>query len=109
VPNHVPTPAVTAIASAPQNVTRTAATAMRAPPARAAIAPRIARNTSDSAQTSAITRSGGANAVTTSGSAAPAAKLAAEASAAWIGRGFSVSEMPSSSRACAPSASCAIS
>ena len=35
--------------------------------------------------------------------------VAAEASAAWTGRAVSASEMPSSSRACAPSASCAIS
>ena len=44
-----------------------------------------------------------------SGIAAPTAKLAAEVNAAWIGFALSVFEMPSSSRACAPSASCAMS
>ena len=51
----------------------------------------------------------GTAATASSGSAAPTAKLAADVIAAWIGRALSVSEMPSSSRACAPSASCAIS
>jgi hypothetical protein len=44
-----------------------------------------------------------------SGSAAPTAKVDAEVSAAWTGRAVVTSEMPSSSRACAPSASFAIS
>lgn len=41
--NRAPTPAVTPIASAPQNVTRTAPTQMGAPPTLAASAPRTER------------------------------------------------------------------
>ena len=47
----------------------------------------------------------GANITTASGNTAPTAKLAAEASAACKGLALSASEIPSSSRACAPSAS----
>jgi mannan endo-1,4-beta-mannosidase len=47
VPNSAPTPAVTAIASAPQNVTRIAPAATLAPPTRAAIPPRSARKNKD--------------------------------------------------------------
>ena len=51
----------------------------------------------------------GDSSTTSSGIAAPDAKVAAEVSAACIGRATVISEMPSSSRACAPSASLAIS
>lgn len=44
-----------------------------------------------------------------SGMAAPTEKLAADVKLLEIGRALSVSEIPSSSRACAPSASWAIS
>jgi len=47
IPNSAPTPAVTAIASAPQNVTRIAPPATLAPPARAAIPPSSARKNKD--------------------------------------------------------------
>ena len=47
VPNRLPIPAVTAIASAPLNAARIAPMMVRAPPARAASAPRIASNTTD--------------------------------------------------------------
>jgi mannan endo-1,4-beta-mannosidase len=47
VPNSAPTPAVTAIANAPQNVTRTAPAATPAPPTRAAIPPKSARKIND--------------------------------------------------------------
>lgn len=47
VPNSAPTPAVTAIASAPQNVTRIAPAVTPAPPTRAAIPPRSARKNND--------------------------------------------------------------
>jgi mannan endo-1,4-beta-mannosidase len=47
VPNSAPTPAVTAIARAPQKVTRIAPVATLAPPTRAAIPPRRARNNND--------------------------------------------------------------
>ena len=46
-PKAQPTSAVKAMASAPQNVTRSAPRALRAPPARAATVPRPARKTSD--------------------------------------------------------------
>jgi mannan endo-1,4-beta-mannosidase len=47
VPNSAPTPAVTAIARAPQKVTRIAPVAMFAPPTRAATPPKSARKNSD--------------------------------------------------------------
>ena len=47
VPNWLPIPAVTAIASAPLNAARIAPMMVRAPPARAASAPRNASNTTD--------------------------------------------------------------
>ena len=50
-PNSAPTPAVIAIASAPQNVTRHAPARSGAPPVRAASAPRLARKTSELAAT----------------------------------------------------------
>lgn len=46
-PKSAPTPAVTAIASAPQNVTRIAPVLTSAPPTRAATPPKTARNNSD--------------------------------------------------------------
>src|SRR5665213_3513566 len=51
VPKSVPTPAVTAIASAPQNVTRIAPPVTGAPPACAARPPRNARNSSEVPET----------------------------------------------------------
>ena len=51
VPNSAPTPAVSPIASAPQNVTRMAPVVTGAPPTRAATPPRIARNTSEIPET----------------------------------------------------------
>src|SRR5207248_3724484 len=67
VPNSVPTPAVTAIASAPQNVTRIAPTSTPAPPARAASAPRSVRNTNDVPATRGISAGLGAMAATKRG------------------------------------------
>lgn len=98
-----------AIASAPQKVTRHAPASTPAPPARAATAPSTARNTIDVPDTHGITDARGAAAFTASGSAAPSAKLPAEARAACSGLALNASEMPSSSRACAPSASWRIS
>ncbi len=98
-PNSAPTAAVTAIASAPQNVTRHAPISMSAPPTRAAMTPSDARNASDIPDTQKIRPHYAANAATSSGKAAPTEKLAAEAKAACTGRALSVSEMPSSSRA----------
>ena len=77
-----PTPVVTAIASAPQKVTRSAPVATTAPPARAAAAPRSASEMSYVTATIKMRWPGGANTVTRSGKAAPIAKLAADASAA---------------------------
>jgi len=51
VPNSAPTPAVIAMASAPQNVTRIAPNVTPAPPTRAAKAPRSARKNSEVPET----------------------------------------------------------
>lgn len=82
VPNSDPTPAVTAIARAPQNVTRKAPTITPAPPARAANPPRSARNTSEVPATKGMTLAGEATIVTKRGMTAPTAKLPADANAA---------------------------
>jgi CRP-like cAMP-binding protein len=81
-PNKAPTPAVIAIASAPQKQTRPAPARTLAPPARAATAPSSARNESDKPATHGVTRCPGANAATVNGNNAPTAKLAADANAA---------------------------
>ena len=94
------------MASAPQKVTRTAATARGAPPARAPSPPSSARKTSELPATSGTRSAVAETAATITGSAAPTAKVAAEASAACSGRAVWISERPSSSRACAPRASC---
>src|ERR1035438_2790064 len=86
VPNSAPTPAVSAMARAPQNVTRIAPTVTPAPPARAATPPRSARNTSEVPETRGISPALGVMAVTKRGRAAPTAKLPADAIAACIGR-----------------------
>jgi hypothetical protein len=98
LPTKAPMPEVTPIASAPQNVTRMAPGTILAPPVRAASAPKHARNSRDVAETAINRRAEGAEAVTMSGMQAPKEKLAADASAAWIGRASSVAEMPSSSQ-----------
>src|ERR1700732_4824307 len=82
VPNSAPTPAVSTMASAPQNVTRVAPIVTPAPPARAANPPRRARNASEVPETRGIKAATGARAVTTRGMAAPTAKLPADANAA---------------------------
>src|ERR1035438_8632814 len=82
VPNSHPTPAVSAMARAPQNVTRIAPMVTPAPPARAAKPPRSARNSSEVPETRGIKPAGGARAVTNRGKAAPTAKLPADANAA---------------------------
>ena len=82
VPNKAPTPAVSAIASAPQNMTRIAPAIIPAPPARAASAPSSERNKSEVPATNGIRTAIGAIAATASGMVAPTAKLAAEAIAA---------------------------
>src|ERR1039457_6593378 len=82
VPNSAPTPAVTAMANAPQNVTRIAPAARPAPPVCAANAPRSARNANEVPATRKMSPFSGANAATSSGIGAPTAKLAADANAA---------------------------
>jgi hypothetical protein len=67
VPNSAPTPAVSAMASAPQNVTRIAPIVTPAPPARAANPPRRARNASEVPETRGIKAATGAMAVTKKG------------------------------------------
>ncbi len=90
-------PAVTAIASAPQNVTRIAPIVAPAPPTRAANPPNRARNAKDVPETGGSIPPLGDKTVASSGLAAPKAKLPTEAKADWIGRARKVSEMPSSS------------
>lgn len=81
-PNNAPMPAVTPIASAPQNETRVTAFATGALPARAEMPPNSARLPSDVAETTiAINLSGERNAVT-SGNAAPTANVTADVRAA---------------------------
>ena len=77
-----PIPAVTAIAIAPQNVTRAVAVTMFAPPAFAPIAPSKARNASEAAETTGTSREGGEIRTITSGMAAPTENDAAEVRAA---------------------------
>jgi CRP-like cAMP-binding protein len=81
-PNKAPTPAVIAMANAPQKQTRHAPARTLAPPARAATAPNRARKASDVPAVHAINPGPGTIAVTARGNRAPTAKLAADASAA---------------------------
>src|ERR1035438_7488453 len=82
VPKSQPTPAVRAMASAPQKVTRIAPIVTPAPPARAANPPRSARNSNEVPATRAIKPDAGPRVTTKRGMAAPTAKLQAEANAA---------------------------
>ena len=86
VPNSEPMPAVRAIARALQNVTRQAPVEHAGAADVRGDAPSAARKASDMPEIQNIRPDRGATAATASGSRAPAAKLAAEASAAWIGR-----------------------
>jgi hypothetical protein len=99
VPTRWPMPAVSAIASAPQNVTRCVGLKTPAPPALAPMAPSSARNASDAKETVVTSIDAGDTMTMGSGIAAPAAKVAADVKAAWIGRAVVISEIPSSSRA----------
>ena len=62
VPNSRPTPADAAMASAPQNATRTAPRPMGAPPTRAATAPNTVSSASAEAVTNPASRAAGASA-----------------------------------------------
>src|ERR1017187_7864635 len=109
VPNNLPIPAVRAIANAPQNVTRTVARRIFAPPTFAPIAPRRARKPKDAVNTIGTSAPVGDTTTISKGIAAPTVNDAAEASAACTGRAVVVFEIPSSSRAGAPKASFALS
>src|SRR6476620_10938665 len=103
VPNSFPTAALIAIARTPQNATRAAPTIADAPPAAAAIAPSAIRQTVETTDTVIARLLNGATRIVKTGTAAPAANEAADATAAWIGRAASSVVRPSSSRACAAS------
>jgi hypothetical protein len=81
-PNIRPTPAVSAMASAPQNVTLIAPTVIGAPPARAAIPPRKVRKSREDTATRRMSKLTGTTHATTKGSAAPIVKVPAEENAA---------------------------
>ena len=80
VPKIAPIPAVNAIASAPQKVTRSVALPTFAPPARAPIAPNRARKTSDPIETPATRAAGDMSKTIARGIAAPTATLNADVS-----------------------------
>jgi hypothetical protein len=68
-PNQAPTPAVIAIASAPQKVTRQAPGSRGAPPTRAAMVPNSAKKISAIAETQGIRIDPGVKAAAASGNA----------------------------------------
>src|SRR5689334_13311572 len=82
MPNSFPTPAVAAIARAPQKTTRAAPVVIDAPPVRAARAPRAARHNSDTTKTVDVRLVAGASTIARTGTPAPTANVAAEARAA---------------------------
>ena len=94
-----PTPAVMAMANAPQKTTRTTERPMGAPPVLAPRAPSTAKPIKAEPATQTTKLDMGAMAATTKGRAAPAEKVMAEVIAAWMGRAVVISEMPSSSLA----------
>ena len=81
-PNNAPTPAVSAIANAPQKVTRAMDFQMGAPPARAAKAPNKARKNSELPETTQTSLVVDTTKTSNNGKAAPTVKVAAEAKAA---------------------------
>ena len=78
MPTIAPMPAVTAMASAPQNVTRIIGVSTAAPPVLAPRKPRTARKISDPADTMGIRRLAGESTTSARGAAAPAEKVVAE-------------------------------
>ena len=86
VPKSFPTPAVIPIASAPQKETRTAPLTIDAPPAYAAVPPRMTKVASAVADETSVTQAEGASNTAAIGTMAPTAKEIAEAKAAWTGR-----------------------
>ena len=85
MPTRAPIPAVTAIARAPQKVTRIIGLKIAAPPVLAPSKPSKARNTSDPAETIGIRRFDGDRSTRARGAAAPMEKLAADVRAACTG------------------------
>ena len=77
-----PTPAVRAIANAPQKVTRAAAVITGAPPMRAAREPKSARNNSELPDTAHMSAEVGTNRTIKRGRTAPTEKVTADANAA---------------------------
>jgi hypothetical protein len=75
-------PPVSAIASAPQKVTRAVARNTFAPPTLAPIAPSIARYSGDAAETMGTSKPPGDTRTANKGAAAPTEKVAAEVNAA---------------------------
>jgi hypothetical protein len=73
VPKSAPTPEVAAMAKTPQNITRRLPIKMRAPPACAATAPRIARQINDVVDTNKMRTLDGVRLATSKGIAAPMA------------------------------------
>ena len=78
--------AVSAMANAPQNVTRITPRTTPAPPVIAANAPSEARNSNEVPETIGMMTLTGASAALSSGSAAPTPNVSAEANAACSGR-----------------------
>ena len=102
VPTIAPIPAVTAIARAPQKVTRTIGFKISAPPVLAPRKPSKARNSSDPAETIGISRVDGESRTRARGAIAPTENVAADVRAAWMGlagRNLRHSELVSSMRA----------
>jgi hypothetical protein len=81
-PNKAPTPAVKAMAKAPQKVTRAAAMITEAPPTRAARDPNSARNTSELPETAHMSADTGTNRTIRRGRTAPTENVTADANAA---------------------------
>ena len=100
--------AVKPIARAPQNTTRMVGLKTSAPPVFAPIIPSKARKANDPTETIGSSQVDGERRARMRGPAAPTENVAADASAACIGRAVLISETPSSSRACAPKTSLAV-
>jgi cobalamin biosynthesis Mg chelatase CobN len=81
-PNKAPTPAVSAIASAPQKVTRATDLQTGEPPARAANAPNSARKNNELPETTQTRAVTGTTKTSSRGKAAPTANVPADAKAA---------------------------
>jgi hypothetical protein len=91
VPNSFPTPAVSTIASAPQNTTRSVALNTGAPPACADIAPSAVRTMSEVPPTMGTTNDAGDTSAASNGNAAPAEKVSADVNAACTGLALVIS------------------